>query len=85
MENRKIYHTYLHKEVAAKSYINYLEYIKNNPYFFENSQETHNLLLKNTIETLGINPALLLDKTTAEKIPTEELMMKLVDKIQTKN
>lgn len=85
VENRKIYHTYLHKEVAAKSYINYLEYIKNNLYFFENSQETHNLLLKNTIETLGINPALLLDKTTAEKIPTEELMMKLVDKIQIKN
>lgn len=85
VENRKIYHTYLHKEVAAKSYINYLEYIKNNPIYFENGQETHDLLLKNTIETLGINPALLLDKTTAEKIPTEELMMKLVDKIQTKN
>lgn len=32
------------------------------------------------MDSLGLNPALLLEKSTAEKIPMEELLSKVIDK-----
>lgn len=84
-ENKKLEQAYLHKEVIAQSYLNYLEFVKNNYYSFSKENDNSysdviNMLHKVSIEGLGLNPALLLEKSTAEKIPMEELLYKIIDK-----
>ncbi|MDG6895345.1 hypothetical protein [Volucribacter amazonae] len=83
-QNKKIEQAYLHKAVIAQSYLNYLELIKKNRFNLidtnNSAQEVVNSLHKVSIEGLGLNPALLLDKSTVEKIPMEELLSKIIDK-----
>ena len=42
--------------------------------------KTRKLLSRIAIESMGLNPALLLDKSTAEKIPMEELLTRIMDR-----
>lgn len=84
-ENKKLEQAYLHKEVIAQSYLNYLEFVKNAYSSFSRGNDNSysdviNMLHKVSIEGLGLNPALLLEKSTAEKIPMEELLSKIIDK-----
>lgn len=76
--DKKIEQTYLHKQTIAKSYVNYLEFINNQN--LSNADEVKSTLSRIAVEALGLNPALLLEKSTAEKIPMEELLSKLIDK-----
>lgn len=76
--DKKVEQTYLHKQVIAKSYVNYLEFIDNQN--LSNADEVKSTLSRIAVEALGLNPALLLEKSTAEKIPMEELLSKLIDK-----
>ena len=79
-EDKKIEQTYLHKMVVARSLSNYLDYIDEKLNNNENSKEITKKLFEISIDSLGLNPALLLDKATAEKIPMEELLSKIIDK-----
>jgi hypothetical protein len=79
-EDKKIEQTYLHKMVVARSLSNYLDYIDEKLNNDENSKEITKKLFEISIDSLGLNPALLLDKATAEKIPMEELLSKIIDK-----
>ncbi|MFZ7143237.1 hypothetical protein ACLSY0_09355 [Avibacterium avium] len=84
-ENKKLEQAYLHKEVIAQSYLNYLEFIKENYSYFSREDNNSYLDIINTLhkvsmEGLGLNPALLLDKSTSEKIPMEELLSRILDK-----
>lgn len=84
-ETKKLEQAYLHKEVIAQSYLNYLEFVKENYSSFSKGDgnsyfDVINTLHKVSMEGLGLNPALLLDKSTSEKIPMEELLSKILDK-----
>ena len=79
-EDKKIEQTYLHKMVVARSLSNYLDYIDEKLDNDENAKEITKKLFEISIDSLGLNPALLLDKSTAEKIPMEELLSKIIDK-----
>lgn len=79
-EDKKIEQTYLHKMVVARSLSNYLDYIDEKLNNDENAKEITKKLFEISIDSLGLNPALLLDKSTAEKIPMEELLSKIIDK-----
>lgn len=79
-EDKKIEQTYLHKMVVARSLSNYLDYIDEKLNNDENAKEITKKLFEISIDSLGLNPALLLDKATAEKIPMEELLSKIIDK-----
>lgn len=80
-DDKKLEQTYRHKEVVSRSYLNYLEFMK---YQYIDNDTVRLSLSKIAVESLGLNPALLLDKSTAEKIPMEELLIKLMDKAQIK-
>lgn len=80
-DDKKLEQTYRHKEVVSRSYLNYLEFMK---YQYIDNDSVRLALSKIAVESLGLNPALLLDKSTAEKIPMEELLIKLMDKAQIK-
>lgn len=72
-EDRKIEQAYKHKELLTIIYNNF------------HNKKNINLKVLNTfeqiaVESLRLNPALLLDKSTAEKIPMEELLMQIVSK-----
>ncbi|MFU2137428.1 hypothetical protein [Gallibacterium anatis] len=84
-ETKKLEQAYLHKEVIAQSYLNYLEFVKENYSSFSKGDgnsyfDVINTLHKVSMEGLGLNPALLLDKSTSEKIPMEELLSKILDR-----
>lgn len=79
-EDKKIEQTYLHKMVVARSLSNYLDYMDKKLNNDENAKEITKKLFEISIDSLGLNPALLLDKSTAEKIPMEELLSKIIDK-----
>lgn len=79
-EDKKIEQTYLHKMVVARSLSNYLDYMDKKLNNDENAKEITKKLFEISIDFLGLNPALLLDKSTAEKIPMEELLSKIIDK-----
>ncbi|MEH8057495.1 hypothetical protein P9074_11185 [Gallibacterium anatis] len=87
-DDRKLEQTYRHKEVVSKSYLNYLDFLDANPMIITNDKGEHidnSQLIKEkvsqiAVESLGLNPALLLDKSTSEKIPMEELLSKILDK-----
>lgn len=79
-DNRKLEQTYRHKEVVSKSYLNYLDFLDTGEgKFSENNQVIKDTVSKIAAESLGLNPALLLEKSTAEKIPMEELLLKIID------
>ncbi|AZI13306.1 MULTISPECIES: hypothetical protein [Avibacterium] len=87
-ESKKLEQAYLHKAVIAQSYLNYLKFIKSTFYTVPTGdtnsyREVLNTLHKVTMESLALNPALLLDKSTAEKIPMEELLSRILDKTTT--
>ncbi|KGQ37205.1 hypothetical protein JP35_09775 [Gallibacterium anatis] len=87
-DDRKLEQTYRHKEVVSKSYLNYLDFLDANPMIITNDKGEHidnSQLIKEkvsqiAVESLGLNPALLLDKSTSEKIPMEELLSKILDR-----
>ncbi|MEH8046076.1 hypothetical protein P9107_09150 [Gallibacterium anatis] len=87
-DDRKLEQTYRHKEVVSKSYLNYLDFLDANPMIItndkgdliDNSQLIKEKVSQIAVESLGLNPALLLDKSTSEKIPMEELLSKILDK-----
>lgn len=72
-EDRKIEQTYRHKEVVAISYEILIG--KDNKH-----KDLQKALFRILMESLGLNPALLLEKSTAEKIPMEELLTRILDK-----
>lgn len=81
-EMQKIEQTYLHKFTIAQSYLNYLAFIKEDGRFIRDRDEKNQALQtlhKVAMDGLGLNPALLLEKGSAEKIPMEELLIKLID------
>ena len=78
-EDKKLEQTYLHKTVIAKSLANYIDYMDEKLYENE-SREIVKKLFDISVDSLGLNPALLLEKSTAEKIPMEELISKIIDK-----
>ncbi|POY42950.1 hypothetical protein [Avibacterium endocarditidis] len=90
-DDRKLEQTYRHKEVVSKSYLNYLEFLDKNVMISYNNKDgviNNGQIIKEkvsqiAVESLGINPALLLDKSTAEKIPMEELLSRILDKTTT--
>ncbi|MFZ7316055.1 hypothetical protein ACLSZU_10855, partial [Avibacterium avium] len=69
----------LHKQTVAQSFVTYLNFIKENN-LQDKDLETLKTLNRVMIESLGLNPALLLDKSTSEKIPMEELLSRILDK-----
>lgn len=82
-ENKKIEQTYLHKYTVAQSYLNYLSFIKMDSRYLRDQEEKKQalqILHRVAMDSLGLNPALLLEKSTAEKIPMEELLSKVIDK-----
>ena len=87
-DDRKLEQTYRHKEVVSKSYLNYLDFLDANPMIItndkgdliDNSQLIKEKVSQIAVESLGLNPALLLDKSTSEKIPMEELLSKILDR-----
>lgn len=78
-EDKKLEQTYLHKAVIAKSLVNYIDYVGAALPGHE-SEEIVKKLFDISVDSLGLNPALLLEKSTAEKIPMEELISKIIDK-----
>ncbi|MFU2135320.1 hypothetical protein QRO24_00960 [Gallibacterium anatis] len=78
-EDKKLEQAYLHKQTVAQSFITYLNFIKENN-IQDADPEALKTLNKVMIESLGLNPALLLDKSTSEKIPMEELLSRILDK-----
>ena len=72
-EDRKIEQAYKHKELLTIIYENFHNRIGVN-------QKVLNTFEQIAVESLRLNPALLLDKSTAEKIPLEELLMQIVSK-----
>ena len=72
-EDRKIEQAYKHKELLTIIYENFHNREDVN-------QEVLNTFKQIAVESLRLNPALLLDKSTAEKIPLEELLMQIVSK-----
>ncbi|MCW9698503.1 MULTISPECIES: hypothetical protein [unclassified Avibacterium] len=78
-EDKKLEQAYLHKQTVAQSFVTYLNFIKENN-LQDTDLETLKTLNRVMIESLGLNPALLLDKSTSEKIPMEELLSRILDK-----
>lgn len=78
-EDKKLEQAYLHKQTVAQSFVTYLNFIKENN-IQDADPETLKTLNRVMIESLGLNPALLLDKSTSEKIPMEELLSKILDR-----
>ncbi|MFZ7325456.1 hypothetical protein [Avibacterium avium] len=78
-EDKKLEQAYLHKQTVAQSFVTYLNFIKENN-LQDKDLETLKTLNRVMIESLGLNPALLLDKSTSEKIPMEELLSRILDK-----
>ncbi|OBW98741.1 hypothetical protein [Gallibacterium anatis] len=78
-EDKKLEQAYLHKQTVAQSFVTYLKFIKENN-IQDADPETLKTLNRVMIESLGLNPALLLDKSTSEKIPMEELLSKILDR-----
>ena len=72
-EDRKIEQAYKHKELLTIIYENFHNREDVN-------QEVLNTFEQIAVESLRLNPALLLDKSTAEKIPLEDLLMQIVSK-----
>ncbi|WAL56293.1 hypothetical protein [Avibacterium paragallinarum] len=91
-DDRKLEQTYRHKEVVSKSYLNYLDFLETNVVpnnnnkgeAINNRQIIKEKVSQIAVDSLGLNPALLLDKSTAEKIPMEELLSRILDKTTTK-
>ncbi|MFZ7224144.1 hypothetical protein [Avibacterium avium] len=87
-DDRKLEQTYRHKEVVSKSYLNYLDFLATRPMIsynsnsdlIDNGQIIKEKISQIAVESLGLNPALLLDKSTSEKIPMEELLSRILDK-----
>lgn len=82
-ENKKIEQTYLHKYTVSQSYLNYLVLINTENTYITNIKDREQalqILHKIVVESLSLNPALLLDKSTSEKIPMEELLSRILDK-----
>lgn len=77
-EDRKIEQTYKHKEIVARTYLNFLDMLNKNPRLDDGTVQK--ILSQIAIESMGLNPALLLDKSTAEKIPMEELLTRMMDR-----
>ncbi|MBF0784680.1 hypothetical protein E4T80_04200 [Muribacter muris] len=82
-ETTKIKQTYLHKEVVSKSYVNHLNFITK--HYSPENEEIKQSLTSVAISALGFNPALLLEKSTSEKIPMEELLLKIIDNAKLNN
>ncbi|QPB42306.1 hypothetical protein [Rodentibacter haemolyticus] len=85
-ECRKLEQTYMHKETVARSYLNFLEFFSRDYHLYEDLDKLKEIkfeLTKIAIDSLGLNPALLLEKSSMEKIPMEELLIKITDKINT--
>ena len=78
-EDRKIEQTYKHKEVVTRTYLNFLEMLNKEPYL-DDDGKVRKILSRIAVESMGLNPALLLDKSTAEKIPMEELLTRIMDR-----
>lgn len=78
-EDRKIEQTYKHKEVVTRTYLNFLEMLNKEPYL-DDDGKIRKILSRIAVESMGLNPALLLDKSTAEKIPMEELLTRIMDR-----
>ena len=78
-EDRKIEQTYKHKEVVTRTYLNFLEMLNKEPYL-DDDGKVRKILSRIAVESMGLNPALLLDKSTAEKIPMEELLTRMMDR-----
>lgn len=78
-EDRKIEQTYKHKEVVTRTYLNFLEMLNKEPYL-DDDGKVRKILSRIAVESMGLNPALLLDKSTAEKIPMEELFTRMMDR-----
>ena len=72
-EDRKLEQAYRHKELITMIYQNFHDR-------YDINNEIRKTLSQIAIESLRLNPALLLDKSTAEKIPMEELLMQIVSK-----
>ena len=77
-EDRKIEQAYRHKELIIMIYENFYNRDDIN-------DEIRKTFLQIAVESLRLNPALLLDKSTAEKIPLEELLMQIVSKSSEKS
>jgi hypothetical protein len=77
-EDRKIEQTYRHKEMVARTYLNFLDMLSKNPRLDDGT--ARRILSRIAIESMGLNPALLLDKSTSEKIPMEELLTRMMDR-----
>lgn len=77
-ENLKLHQSYLHKLILAQSYLNYLALLKKQ--YSADQEEISSYLHKIAVESLSLNPALLLDKTTSEQIPMENLLSKILEK-----
>lgn len=78
-EDKKLEQAYLHKMVVTKSYVNTMDYF--DKHHSNNAEEVKENLSKVMVESLGLNPALLLEKNTAEQIPAESLTLKIFDKL----
>lgn len=72
-EDRKIEQAYKHKELLTIIYENFHNRKDVNPKVLNTFEQI-------AVESLRLNPALLLDKSTAEKIPLEDLLMQIVSK-----
>lgn len=72
-EDRKIEQAYIHKELLTIIYENFHNMEDVNPKVLNTFEQI-------AVESLRLNPALLLDKSTAEKIPLEDLLMQIVNK-----
>lgn len=77
-EDRKIEQAYRHKELITMIYENFRD--RN-----DIDDEIRKTLSQIAVESLRLNPALLLDKSTAEKIPLEDLLMQIVSKSSEKS
>ena len=77
-EDRKIEQAYKHKEVVARTYLNFIDMLNKNSRLDDGT--ARKILSRIAVESMGLNPALLLDKSTAEKIPMEELLTRIMDR-----
>ena len=77
-EDRKIEQAYIHKELLTIIYENFHNREDVNPKVLNTFEQI-------AVESLRLNPALLLNKSTAEKIPLEELLMQIVSKSSEKS
>lgn len=81
-QDRILEQSYLHKKLVAQSYVFYSEEFGNRRDKRDTAIQEN--LLNITINVLEQNPALLLNKSTAEQIPNEKMIEKVID-FTTKN